>query len=139
MRYFCANDNTYDLDGAINAREDAKVATAKSDTSSTMKIIVASVFADNIDTTKPKVPNGKSWGEWIIAISGLDTSKWAVSGNGIYPKGCDKETPLLWINTKGDMHFNPSKLKGNRFCETLRDSYAKDKNKGDKVIPLKLN
>ena len=119
---------------------DTKVATAKNDAFSTQKAIVARVFAYNIDITKPKAPNGKSWGEWIIAISELNTGKWAVSGNGIYPKGCNKETPLLWINPKtGDMHFNPSKLKGNRFCETLRDSYAKDKNKGDKVIPLKLN
>lgn len=147
------------LGGAINAREDANVATAKSDINSTMKAIVAVIYADEINAKAPKAPHpDKStkkkieWGEWIMYISGLDSTKWKAYKNGIYPidinanKLCydSSQTPLIWINTRtGDMHFNPSKLSdntsGDGFCERLRDSYAKDKNKGDKVISLKLN
>lgn len=125
------------LNSFVSTRTDSSISSARSSMANAQKVIVARVFTDNIDTAKPKAPNGESWGEWIVAINELDTSKWAVSGNGIYPKGCDKETPLLWINPKtGAMHFNPSKLKGKKFCENLRDSYVTSDSNGDKIVPL---
>lgn len=121
----------------VSTRMDADISSARIGMANAQRAIKAKVFADNIDTTKPKAPNGKSWGEWIVAINELDRNKWAASGNGIYPKGCDKETPLLWINPKtGAMHFNPSKLKGKKFCEDLRDSYISSNGNGDKIVPL---
>lgn len=117
---------------------ESKVATARSDIASTMKAIVAAVFANNIDTKSPKAPNGESWGKWIIEIGELDTDRWAISNNGIYLKDCNNKISLIWINTKtGDTHFNPSKLNGdNKFCKTLKESYTFGENNGDRVISL---
>ena len=117
---------------------ESKVATARSDITSTMQAIVAAVFANNIDTKSPKAPNGESWGKWIIEIGELDTDRWAISNNGIYLKDCNNKISLIWINTKiGDMHFNPSKLNGdNKFCKTLKESYTFGENNGYRVISL---
>ena len=121
----------------VATRTDSEISSARIGMANAQRAIVAKVSADNINTTKPKAPNDKSWGEWIVEINELNTSKWAVSGNGIYPKGCNKETPLLWINTKtGAMHFNPSKLNGKKFCKNLRDSYVTSDSNGDKIVPL---
>ncbi len=131
-------------------KTDAQVATARADLASTLKAIVARVFAENIDTKIQKAPNNKEWGEWIIETANLNKKRWtSLGGNGIYPVAenticqVDGDTPLLWINIKtGDMHFNPSKLLDSKgFCGKLRDSYA-DKSKnanGDKIIPLISN
>lgn len=119
----------------------SKVATARSDIVSTMKAIVAAVFANNINTKSPKAPKGESWGKWIIEVGGLDTDRWAVSNNGIYLKDCNNKTQLIWINHKmGSMHFNPSKLNGdNEFCKTLKESYTLGENNGNKIVPLVSN
>lgn len=122
----------------IASRMEAQVATARADSSLTMKAIVAKVFADNINTKSPKAPNGELWGKWIIEINELDIDMWAVSGNGIYLKDCNNKTPLIWINPKtGNMHFNPSKLNDdNKFCKILKESYIYNESNGDKIIPL---
>ena len=131
-------------------RTDAHIATARSDIASAQKAIVAKVFADNIDATQSKAPNGVDWGEWIIEVAGLDSGRWQSFGTfGVVPidnkenELCyDKsETPLLWINPRtGELHFNPSKLSddyGNGgFCEQLRDSYRSSGGNGDKVVEL---
>ena len=147
------------LSQALNTREDAKVMTAKSDIASAQKAIVANIYGNEINTKSTKAPNPTNpkhskveWGEWIMYISGLDGSIWKAYKNGIYPIDINtnnvcydsSQTPLIWINTRtGDMHFNPTKLSdnasGDGFCERLRDSYAKDKNKGDKIIPLDIS
>ena len=78
----------------VATRTDAQVATARSDMASAQKAIVAKVFADNIDTTISKAPDlNKSvasqadfpldWGDWIIAVSGLDGSRWTKGGKQI--------------------------------------------------------
>lgn len=119
------------------------VAVARADLAKAQKAIVAKVFADNIDVTKPKAPNGESWGEWIMKISGLHHKKWKAIDNGIYPidrmegRVCNydvyfKKLPILWINTKtGAIHFNPSKLLGSiddpilaDFCSILKESFS---------------
>lgn len=137
--------------GKMNAR----VATARSDLASAQAAIVRKVFADNIDTTKPKAPNPNplnadymEWGEWIIEVAKLDSMKWKASGNGIYAidnskrKACYDRSrlPLLWIDTNnGNMVFNPNKLSdsyNDGFCENLRDSYKSSGGPGNKIIPL---
>ncbi len=147
------------LDRIKNTSQDAKVANARSDMVSAQKVIIAKIYADEINPKTPKAPHpdnsiktNMEWGEWIMYSAGLDGARWKAHKKGIYPidtntnKLCydSSQTPLLWINTRtGDMHFNPSKLSdnasGDGFCEKLRDSYAKDENKGDKVISLKLD
>lgn len=146
--------------------DDDRVALVRSDMRAAMKSIVSRKFAENIDTTKPKAPKDKSWGEWLaeIAVTNAvfpigpneekdakrfdkakeaykkETDRWTIFDNGISPKGCDKgEVPLLWINTStGYTHFNPSKLSGGGFCDKLRDSYVTDKGNGDKIVnPMK--
>lgn len=134
-----------------NGEIDIKVITARSDMAVAQKAIVAKVFADNIDPTKSKAPNGESWGEWIIEVAGLDKNKWKSFGtNGVYPidtktnNACynESELPLLWINPRdGYMIFNPSRLSsnykgGDGFCEKLMYSYRNSGYNGDKVIPL---
>ena len=145
----------------VATRTDAQVATARSDLASAMKAVVAKVFADNIDTTQSKAPNPLGadyieWGEWIIEVAGLDSSRWKASGNGVYiidnnkkkRKACYDRSglPLLWIDTsKGNMVFNPSKLsdnydkKNNGFCEDLRDSYVNSNGVGDRIFHLPTN
>lgn len=136
------------------SRIGTQVATARSELASAQKAIVAKIFADNINTKKPKAPHPNNpnqaieWGEWIMEVAKLDKKRWTALGtNGIYPVVgktiCyDKsETPLLWIDTKtGTMQFNPSKLsssdKSEDFCEKLRDSYRSNNNTGDKIVPL---
>lgn len=148
---------------APSMRQDAQVATARSDMSSAQKAIVAKIYADNINAkvAKPTDPNYqwgkgkrlKEWGEWIMEVAGLDGSRWYPANNGVYPvykvgednKLCyDKsKMPLLWINPRtGTMHFNPTKLSNNYgkeggFCEKFRDSYGKDN--VDKIVPLELS
>ncbi len=119
----------------------SQVATTRSDIASTMKAVVAKVFADNINTKMSKAPMGESWGKWIMEVGELDTDRWAVSRNGIYHKDCNNKTTLIWINTKtGSMHFNPSKLNGdNEFCKTLKESYIQSENNGDRIIQLDSN
>lgn len=133
-------------------RMDTQIATARSDIASAQKAIVAKVFADNINPIKSKAPNGKSWGEWIIQVAGLDSTRWKASRNGVYAiynskekrKACYDRSglPVLWIDTNnGNMVFNPSRLsdnydKKNGFCENLRDSYVSENGNGDKVTPL---
>ena len=127
-----------------DSRVDAQIATIRSDIASTLKAIVARVFADNIYTIAPKAPNPNNpaikmqWGAWIAEIAGLDTNRWEISSNGIYPKDCPSETPLIWINIKtGIMHFNPSKINGDSdFCRNLRNSYRSSESNGDRTIPL---
>ena len=77
----------------VATRQDAQVATTRSDLASVQKAIVAKVFADNIDATatKPTDPNMPwtqgttlaNWGEWIMLVGGLDGSRWKVGGNAI--------------------------------------------------------
>ena len=82
----------------VATRTDAQVATARSDMAAAQKVIVAKVFADNIDTTIGRAPDpnipvrnqsltdttgGMSWAEWIVEISGLDGSRWKTGGNGV--------------------------------------------------------
>ena len=145
--------------------DDDRVALVRSEAREAIKsITMRAVVDNNIDTTKPKAPKDKSWGEWMkeIAVNNdvfplgpsetkdakrfdkakeaykKETDRWTIFDNGISPKGCDKgEVPLLWIDTSnGDMHFNPSKLSGSGFCSALRDSYVTDKDNGDKVFKL---
>ena len=134
----------------FNETVDAKIATARSDIASAQKAIIAKVFADNIDVRQPKAPNGESWGEWILEVAMLDSTRWAVSNLGVYPidtistkTACydENKTPLIWINPRtGNMHFNPSKLAvdsdKSKFCKELRDRYKDAKTNGDKVVPL---
>lgn len=135
----------------VATRTDAQVATARSDIASAQKAIVAKVFADNIDSTKSKAPNGESWGEWIMEVAGLDKNRWKSFGtNGVYPispqtnNACfnESELPLLWINPRGGyMHFNPNKLTDGSetikdFCENLRYSYESSGGAGNKIVLL---
>ena len=113
-----------------------------SNVSSVQKAITTKVFAYNIDTKLPKAPNGKSWGAWIMEIAGLDADNWIASSNGVSLKMCSSgKSPLIVINTStGVMHFNPSKLLGDKktedFCKKLREGYRTKNGNGDKKIPL---
>lgn len=137
------------IDRISTSKLDGKIASARSDIASAQKAIVAKVFADNIDTSQPKAPNGESWGEWIMEVAGLDGGRWAVSNLGVYPidvstkTACydESKTPLLWLNPRTEnMHFNPSKLAvdsdKSKFCKGLRDSYKDAKTNGDKVVKI---
>ena len=144
--------------------DDDRVALVRSEAREAIKSITMRAVADNIDTTKPKAPKDKSWGEWIVkgvkVEAGLfpmgekehkrfmkakeayekEADRWTIFDNGISPKGCDKgEVPLLWVDTKtGNVHLSPSKLSGGGFCNKLRDSYVTDKGNGDNVFnPMK--
>ena len=81
----------------VATRQDAQVATTRSDLASVQKAIVAKVFADNIDATSadafdPNMPwtqgqKLQDWGEWIMLVGGLDGARWNVprGGNGELP------------------------------------------------------
>lgn len=142
------------------SNDDDRVALVRSEAREAIKFITMRAVADNIDTTKPKAPKGKSWGEWIVegvkVEAGIfpssekdykrfkkakeayekEADRWTIFDNGISPKGCDKgEVPLLWINTSnGDVHLSPSKLSGSGFCSALRKDYVTDKGNGDVVF-----
>ena len=76
----------------VATRQDAQVATARSDLASAQKAIVAKIFADNIDSTQSQAPDpnrkaaganyNMNWGDWIIEIAGLDGGRWNVPGGG---------------------------------------------------------
>ena len=122
----------------------------RSDIASLQKNIVTQVYANGIDTTKQKAPNGKEWNEWIMESSmGSFVSdetkkafneKWVILGNGVSLKMCSKgETPLVAINN-GYMYISPSKVAGEgkmeAFCKNLIESYRSGKSNGDKKAPL---
>lgn len=123
---------------------------ARSDIASLQRNIVTQVYANGIDTTKQKAPNGKEWNEWIMESSmGSFVSeetkkafneKWVILGNGVSLKMCSKgEVPLVSINN-GYMHISPSKIAGEgkmeAFCKGLSESYRSGKSNGDKKAPL---
>ena len=113
------------------------VAATRSEIANAQRAIVAKVFADNIDTTKPTAPKGKSWGEWIMEINKLDANKWQSTANGVILKDCGGESPLISIDSKGIMHFKPSTLPSdNALCKGLSNSYKGKSGSGDKKIPL---
>ena len=122
----------------------------RSDIASLQRNIVTQVYANGIDTTKQKAPNGKEWNEWIME-SGMGSfvseetkkafnEKWVILGNGVSIKMCSKgETPLVSINN-GYMYVSPSKIAGEgkmeAFCKGLSESYRSGKSNGDKKVPI---
>lgn len=114
------------------------VAKFRSEIADMQKMIVAKVFADNIDTTKPTAPKGKSWGEWIMEINKLDANKWQSTANGVILKDCGGENPLISIDSKGIMHFKPSTLPSdNALCKGLSNSYKGKSGSGDKTVEFR--
>ena len=100
----------------VATRTDAQVATARSDLASAQKAIVAKVFADNIDPTQSKAPDPnksvasqtgagftKSWGDWIIEVSGLDGSRWKNPNGGEIPANRNG----LNVSVKGENSVEP--------------------------------
>lgn len=113
------------------------VAATRSEIANAQRTIVAKVFADNVNTKSPTAPKGKSWGEWIMEINKFDANKWQVSANGVILKDCGGKSPLISIDTKGNMHFKPSTLPSdNALCKGLSNSYKSKSGSGDKKIPL---
>ena len=111
-------------------RMDKKVATLRSDTASTLKVIVAKVFADNLDTTAPLAPEPNdrlkrpalAWNQWMIEVGGLSRHKWLPSKNDAKNRGispaykvgienipCGEES-YISITENGNLYFNPSAL-----------------------------
>lgn len=111
-------------------RLDKKVATLRSDTASTLKVIVAKVFADNLDTTAPLAPEPNDrykrqvlkWNQWIIEVGGLSRNKWLPSKNDADSRGispaykvgvenipCGEEA-YISITENGNLYFNPQAL-----------------------------
>ncbi|MGX2983684.1 type II secretion system protein [Helicobacter sp. 23-1045] len=111
-------------------RTDAQVATLRSDAAATLKVIVAKVFADNIDTTQSIAPhpNDKTktpkiqWSEWILEVAGLDGNRWMKASAigdadkygvspiykvGTYRMPCGLHKALISITKDGDLYFNP--------------------------------
>lgn len=127
---------------SVSTSINSMVGNIRSDIATIQKAIVAKIFADNIDTKKPKAPNGKSWGEWIMEVAELDSTKWVAVQNGVAFKDCNKgETPLIWLNPKDEsIYISPSKLAGDgkmeAFCKGLSESYRSGKSNGDKKAPL---
>lgn len=102
----------------VATRNDAQVATIRSDIASVMKAIVAKVFADNIDATQPKAPNPNKavakqtsaeyiiWGDWMIEVGGLDRKRWVVGGgdsNGIIAQMAGRFDAQSAIQPVGDV------------------------------------
>ncbi len=95
----------------IATRTDSQVATARSDMSSAQKVIVAKVFADNIEATSNLAPdpnkkaqdgeNWGSWGKWIMDVARLDGSKWRVA------KGYGIKVGTLKINGNDERSVEP--------------------------------
>ena len=104
----------------VATRQDAQVATTRSDLASVQKAIVAKVFADNIDATSsdafdPNMPwtQGKTlagWGEWMMLVGGLDGARWKIGGKKmtgaaiIVPEDKDSIEPIG--NTVTDANTN---------------------------------
>ena len=69
----------------VTTRTDSAVAALRNDASVATKMIVAKVFADNLNTTTTKAPSPNdpekkpviSWSEWILEIGGLDKGRWS--------------------------------------------------------------
>lgn len=116
----------------VATRIDKKVATLRSDTANTLKVIVAKVFADNLDTTANLAPhpNDKTktpimlWGDWIIEVAGLSQTRWLKASSlndpksrgvspaykvGTYNIPCGLR-PYISITDAGDLYFNPIAL-----------------------------
>lgn len=113
-------------------RMDKKVATLRSDTASTLKVIVAKVFADNLDTTTQLAPHpndrtkkpAMAWNDWMIEVAGLSRFKWlpSLSVNDTKKRGISPaykvgaknipcgDTPYISITDSGDLYFNPMAL-----------------------------
>lgn len=122
----------------VSTSVESAVAKLRSEIANAQRMIVAKVFADNVNTKSPTAPKGKSWGEWIMEINKLDANKWQVSANGVILKDCGGESPLISIDSKtGIMHFKPSTLSSdNALCKGLSNSYKSKSGSGDKKIPL---
>lgn len=116
----------------VATRIDKKVATLRSDTANTLKVIVAKVFADNLDTTNSLAPHPDDrtktpkiyWSEWMIEVAGLNRTRWLPSlalnnqeRQGISPAykvgkyniPCGSK-PYIQIMSSGDLYFDPSAL-----------------------------
>lgn len=114
----------------VATRIDKKVATLRSDTANTLKVIVAKVFADNLDTTNSLAPHPDDrtktpkiyWSEWMIEIGGLSRNKWLPSKNDTENRGISPaykvgvenipcgEEPYISITKNGNLYFNPNAL-----------------------------
>lgn len=114
----------------VATRIDKKVATLRSDTANTLKVIVAKVFADNLDTTASLAPEPNdslkrpilAWNQWMIEVGGLSRNKWLPSKNDAKNRGISPaykvgvenipcgEEPYISITENGDLYFNPKAL-----------------------------
>ena len=63
------------LNRLVTTRVDAQIAATRSDIESVLKAVPARILAENIDISS--VPEGfATWGDWIIDVAGLDSSRW---------------------------------------------------------------
>lgn len=150
----------------VTTRTDSAVAALRNDASVATKMIVAKVFADNLNTTTTKAPSPNdpekkpviSWSEWILEIGGLDKGRWnkplavsATADRGVSPTHNYHGTlipcgtsAMIEILSGGDLYFNPRavakdtspKSKEAEVCKRLRQSYETSTDSGNKIFPL---
>ena len=124
------------------ADESSEIQSIKNDISKAQKSSATKIFSQNIELTdKPK--DYKNWGEWIIAESGLDRTKWKaikMKGTdmwGISPivSGKNDCGVVLWIcQHSKKMTFNAEKFKNDGLCGKLRESYKQNDGNYQKIV-----
>ena len=116
-------------------RIEAQVAMARTDFANALRHIQSEVYSRNIIVAEGVTPlNYKSWGDFIIDISGLDKTRWKATEFGIRVvtkfKGgmLECKGDYFYIDTKeSKLYFAPSKITNEiAFCKELKESY-KDK------------
>lgn len=116
-------------------RIEAQVAMTRTDLANALRKVQTEIYANNIPVVEGATPlKYKSWGDFIIDVSGLDKTRWKATEFGIRVitkfKGgmLECKGDYFYIDTKeGKLYFAPSKITNEiAFCKALKESY-KDK------------
>ena len=116
-------------------RIDAQVAMTRTDLANALRKVQTEVYSRNLMVAEGMTPlDYKSWGDFIIDVSGLDKTRWRATEFGIRVvtrvKGgmLECKGDYFYIDTKeGKLIFAPSKITNEiAFCKELKESY-KDK------------
>lgn len=116
-------------------RIEAQVAMARTDFANALRKVQTEIYVQNLSVDEGFTPlKYKSWGEFIVDVSGLDKSRWIATEFGIRAITKVKNGMLeckgdyFYIDTKeGKLIFAPSKITNEvTFCKALKESY-KDK------------
>lgn len=116
-------------------RIEAQVAMARTDFANALRKVQTEIYSRNLMVAEGVTPlHYKSWGDFIIDISGLDKTRWRANEFGIRVVTKMKNGMLeckgdyFYIDTKeAKLIFAPSKITNEvTFCKALKESY-KDK------------